>query len=419
MLLFCRLLGVEPQSNNPIEVEPSAAELQQEVILPLPQPDNQDKPSNAQHQPINPDQLQGVQPLPGNPEQTEEVQPSPHNDNQNQDEVVQPVPDMVELPDVAQLLPNNPEQRDTPQSTAQSEVQTQSTNQKLREIAHSLPDNVDQPEVLPTSETIAVEDPTQPDIDTTLSPLLNFAMKLQLRNSVAASQNTQGEKEEVKTNTTSEAPQLSTTTSILQNFNAEPDEEGIDFDYTGLESKTTDVPNEFQMGMELLSPPEVTQAVPANEQVKPATESVPTSAVAIEQTTAAAILDPDMPPFRDTTTELSQFEAQLDLLRETNLTGQASNNQTTTSPVSKLPDPSVESVEDLKADVDGHGVVNDVDAFGEPRLVERQSRGKTFLAPNPKFQGNETNSDGEQTHLVIEKDGERILVPDQFFSKLL
>ena len=419
MLLFCRLLGVEPQSNNPIEVEPSAAELEQEVILPLPQPDNQDKPSNAQHQPINPDQLQGVQPLPGNPEQTEEVQPSPHNDNQNQDEVVQPVPDMVELPDVAQLLPNNPEQRDTPQSTAQSEVQTQSTNQKLREIAHSLPDNVDQPEVLPTSETIAVEDPTQTEVDPTLSPLLNFAMKLRLMNSVAASQNTQGEKEEVKSNTTSEAPQLSTTTSILQNFNAEPDEEGIDFDYTGLESKTTDVPNEFQMGMELLSPPEVTQAVPANEQVKPATESVPTSAVAIEQTTAAAILDPDMPPFRDTTTELSQFGAQLDLLRETNLTGQANYNQTTTSPVSKLPDPSVESVEDLKADVNGHSVVNDVDAFGEPRLVERQSQGKTFLAPNPKFQGNETNSDGEQTHLVIEKDGERILVPDQFFSKLL
>ena len=117
--------------------------------------------------------------------------------------------------------------------------------------------------------------------------------------------------------------------------------------------------------------------------------------------------------------ELSQFEAQLDLLRETNLTGQASNNQTTTSPVSKLPDPSVEIVEGLKADVDGHGVVNDVDAFGEPRLVERQSRGKTFLAPNPKFQGNETNSDGERTHLVIEKDGERRLVPDQFYSKLL
>lgn len=61
---------------------------------------------------------------------------------------------------------------------------------------------------------------------------------------------------------------------------------------------------------------------------------------------------------------------------------------------------------------------NDVDEFGQPRLIERKSRGQMYMVPNPQFQGSEMNSRGEKTHTVYDKNGVRRVYPDQSYRKL-
>ena len=62
-------------------------------------------------------------------------------------------------------------------------------------------------------------------------------------------------------------------------------------------------------------------------------------------------------------------------------------------------------------------IKNDVDEFGQPRLIERKSRGKMFFVSNPLFKGSELNSRGEKTHMVYVKNGIRSVYPDRTYRK--
>ena len=62
-------------------------------------------------------------------------------------------------------------------------------------------------------------------------------------------------------------------------------------------------------------------------------------------------------------------------------------------------------------------IKNDVDEFGQPRLIERKSRGKMFFVSNPLFKGSELNSRGEKTHMVYVKNGVRSVYPDRTYRK--
>ena len=62
-------------------------------------------------------------------------------------------------------------------------------------------------------------------------------------------------------------------------------------------------------------------------------------------------------------------------------------------------------------------IKNDVDEFGQPRLIERKSRGKMFFVSNPLFKGSGLNSRGEETHMVYVKNGIRSVYPDRTYRK--
>ena len=64
-------------------------------------------------------------------------------------------------------------------------------------------------------------------------------------------------------------------------------------------------------------------------------------------------------------------------------------------------------------------IKNDVDEFGQPRLIERKSRGKMFFVSNPLFKGSELNSRGEKTHMVYVKNGVRSVYPDRTYRKFV
>ena len=64
-------------------------------------------------------------------------------------------------------------------------------------------------------------------------------------------------------------------------------------------------------------------------------------------------------------------------------------------------------------------IINDKDEFGEPRLIQRVSHGRTVWSGNPLFKGSPTNSVGEETHIEYVKGGVRRLYPNRDFRKFV